>query len=190
MNAHPQTAGRTAGESRPLTERPLNEKQNGVDHMSDDFVELKYRSTENLSTAAMARGIGLFSIALGLAEVFMPSQLGELAGIARSHRTYLPALGLREIAHGLGILNSAKPTTAVWTRVGGDVLDLAYLGASFASEDSNKRRLIGATAAVLGVAALDVICAQKLSSENWRQAKGNPKAPTTIGQPSGRRAFI
>jgi len=162
---------------------------NAVDSTSDNYVELKYRSTENFSTAAMAKGIGFFSIALGLAEVLMPAQLGELAGVSRSHRSFLPALGLREIAHGLGILRSAKPTAAVWTRVGGDVLDLAYLGASFISDDTNKRRLVGSTLAVLGVAALDVYCAQKLSSENWQQATGNPKAPTTIGQPSGRRAF-
>jgi len=136
----------------------------------------------------MAKGIGYFSIALGLAEVLMPSRLGELAGVSRGHRSFLPALGLREIAHGLGILKSAKPTTAVWTRVGGDVLDLAYLGASFISDDSNKRRLVGSTLAVLGVAALDAYCATKLSSENWQNAQGNPNAPTTVGQPSGRMA--
>ena len=166
-----------------------NRIENSSPAMDDNYVELKYRSTRNYSTAALARGIGIFSIALGLAEVLMPNRLGELAGVSRSHRKFLPALGLREIAHGVGILRSAKPTTAVWSRVGGDALDLAFLGASFASDQGNKARLTGATAAVLGVTALDVICAQQLSDQNWREST-NPKAPTTLGQPSGRAAFV
>jgi len=39
---------------------------------------------------------------------------------------------------------------------------------------------------VLGVAALDAYCASKLSSEKWQNVQGNPNAPTTVGQPSGR----
>jgi hypothetical protein len=190
MNVDFQNVGTGVDEAQPLGHRPFNThtdaNANSVDQTSDSFVELKYRSPENLATVTMAKGIGYFSIALGLAEVLMPSQLGELAGISRSHRSFLPALGLREIAHGLGILKSAKPTTAVWTRVGGDVLDLAYLGASFISYDGNKRRLVGSTLAVLGVAALDAYCASKLSSQNWQNVQGNPNAPTTVGQPSGR----
>jgi len=156
---------------------------------SPDFVEMKYRSVDNLKTAGLARGLGYFSIALGLAEIFAPNRLGEMAGVGRSFRSYLPALGMREVAHGLGILMSSDPTTAVWTRVGGDALDLAYVGAAFASDDSNKRRLVRTSVALLGAAAMDMICARKLSSEDWKKQSGNPKAPTTIGQTSGRRSF-
>jgi len=186
MNVNYENVGTGVDEVQPLGHRPADTQANRVDQKNDSYVELKYRSTENMATATMAKGIGYFSIALGLAEVFMPSRLGEMAGISSSHRSFLPALGLREIAHGLGILKSSKPTTAVWTRVGGDVLDLAYIGASFISDDSNKRRLVGSTLAVLGVAALDAYCAAKLSSDNWQNAQGNPNAPTTVGQPSGR----
>ena len=155
---------------------------------SDNWVELKYRNAENLATAKMAKGIGLFSIALGLAEVLMPNQTGTLAGLNNKQRSFLPALGLREIAHGIGIMKSAKPTTAVWTRVAGDAIDLAFLGMAFMADDSNKRRLVGSTVAVLGVTALDVLCATKLSSQNWAQGK-NPTAPTTLGQTSGRLSY-
>ncbi len=172
----------------PVLNNDVTSFENGADESYDNFVELKYRKPENLATASLARGIGYFSIGLGLAEIFMPARIGELAGVSRSHRSMLPLLGLREVAHGVGILKSAKPTTAVWTRVGGDALDLAFLGASFATDDSNKRRLVGAMAAVLGVTALDVLCGQKLSSQNWRDHDNNPKAPTTLGQTSGRRS--
>lgn len=158
------------------------------DAASDNWVELKYRTADNLTTAKMAKGIGLFSIALGLAEVLMPTQTGALAGLNHKQRSFLPALGLREIAHGIGIMKSAKPTTAVWTRVGGDAIDLAFLVMAFMSNDTNKRRLVGSTVAVLGVTALDVLCAAKLSSQNWDQ-EGNPGAPTTVGQTSGRLSY-
>lgn len=155
----------------------------------DNYVELKYRSVENFKTAGLAKQLGFFSIGLGLAEMLFPAQVGELAGVSRGHRSFLPVLGAREIAHGLGILRSATPAVAVQTRVGGDAIDLAFLAASFFRSDSNKRRLVGATAAVLSVAALDVICSKRLISEDWKNAKGNPKAPTNIGQSHGRRAF-
>src|SRR6476661_5176581 len=103
MNVDFQNVGTGVDEVQPLGHRPFNTNAdtnaNTVDQSSDSFVELKYRSPENLATISMAKGIGYFSIALGLAEVLMPSQLGELAGISRSHRSLLPALGLREIAH-------------------------------------------------------------------------------------------
>ena len=67
-------------------------------------------------------------------------------------------------------------------------IDLAFLAASFLKSDSNKRRLIGATAAVLGVAGLDVVCSKRLVSQDWKNAQGNPKAPTNLGQSHGRRA--
>jgi hypothetical protein len=156
---------------------------------TDSWVELKYRNTGNLATAKMAKGLGLFSIALGLAEVLMPAQTATIAGLNNKQRSFLPALGLREIASGIGIMKSAKPTAAVWSRVAGDAVDLAFLGMAFAADDSNKRRLIGSTLAVLGVTAMDVLCAQKLSSQNWAAEQGNPAAPTTVGQTSGRLAY-
>jgi hypothetical protein len=154
----------------------------------DSLVELKYRSVENVAAAKFAKGLGLFSIALGLAEVLASRQLGELAGLNEKHSSYLPLLGAREIAHGLGILKSTKPTAGVWTRVGGDAIDLAFLGNAFANETTNKSRLAVALAAVAGVTALDLICAKKLAKP-WTEADGNPLAPTTVGQPSARQSM-
>jgi uncharacterized membrane protein len=74
---------------------------------------------------------------------------------------------LREIFHGIGIFaQGRRPAAAVWSRVAGDALDLAALGAAFASPRSKKGRLAFATANVLAVAALDVLCAQQLSSNS------------------------
>jgi hypothetical protein len=153
-----------------------------------DLTELKYRNPANVGTAKLAKGLGMFSIALGLAELLAPAQVGELIGVSPRYRTFIPALGIREIAHGVGIMMQAKPTESVWSRVAGDAVDLAFLGAAFAGEENNKNRLIGATVAVLGVAALDVMCAQALSAEDWSDLDGNVLAPTTVGQSSARQS--
>ena len=153
------------------------------------LVELKYRSVENVAAAKFAKGLGMFSIALGLAEVLAPGQLADMIGLNEKYRAYLPLLGAREIAHGVGIMRSDKPSTAVWTRVGGDAIDLAFLGAAMADSHTNNRRLGIAAAAVAGVTLLDVLCAQKLSKP-WSEADGNPNAPTTVGQPSARRSAM
>ena len=151
--------------------------------------ELKYRSAANVGTGKLAKGLGYFSIGLGVMELFMPAWVGEMIGVSHRYRAFLPVLGLREIAHGAAILSQQKPTGGVWSRVGGDAVDLAYLATAFAGEENNTNRLIGATMAVLGVTALDVMCAQALSSEDWGAWK-NPTAPTNVGQPSARQSPV
>jgi uncharacterized membrane protein len=113
--------------------------------------------------------LGWFSIGLGLAEVLAPRAIARVSGV-RGNTTLIRLLGLREIAHGIAIFTqdsqTGKPKEAVWSRVAGDALDLACLGAAFASPASNKGRVAFATANVLTVTALDVICAQALSSSS------------------------
>ena len=74
-------------------------------------------------------------------------------------------LGLREIASGIGILTRQRPAGWVWSRVGGDAIDLALLGASLKMDNPQRGRLAAATAAVAGVTALDFFCSQELSRE-------------------------
>jgi uncharacterized membrane protein len=111
----------------------------------------------------LARGLGWFSVGLGLAEVFAPKGFAKLIG-ARGNRTGLiRGYGLREIAVGIGILTQRRPAAWVWARVAGDAMDLASLAASFATPKADRGRLMAATASVIGVTALDVICAQQLA---------------------------
>jgi uncharacterized membrane protein len=112
----------------------------------------------------LARALGWFSIGLGLAEVLAPQSVARLAGIENdeSNRRVLRGMGLREITSGLGILSQRKPSGWVWSRVAGDALDLALLGSALRSENAQKGRVVAATAAVLGVTALDVYCGTQL----------------------------
>lgn len=112
-----------------------------------------------------ARGLGVFSLGLGLAELLAPRGLARLIGVPDTERsrTVLTLLGLREITSGVGLL--AKPDSAgwAWSRVIGDAMDLALLGEAFAASGSERGRLAAATAAVVGVALLDAGTAAGLS---------------------------
>lgn len=113
--------------------------------------------------------LGWFSIGLGLAELFAPRQVAKLIGIEdeEEYATTLRTFGVREIAAGVGLLTRPKPTYWLWSRVGGDALDLAFLGRRMRDEDENNNnaKLLAATVAVLGVTAIDIMQGAKLTSE-------------------------
>lgn len=111
----------------------------------------------------LANSMGWFGIGLGLAELFAPGKVAHMIGVSREHRTLIRLMGLRELASSAGILNDRSSATAVWTRVAGDVLDLALLGMAFTSSQSNRVRLTAATASVAGAMVVDLITAQQLS---------------------------
>src|SRR5215813_229929 len=121
----------------------------------------------------IALGLGWFSIGLGVAEIMVPRSLAKLIGLRGNPSGLLRMLGAREITNGIGILTGRQPNANwMWSRVGGDAIDLALLGAAFRSRRSNRNKLAMATAAVVGVTALDAICSQRLSRLNGARGAG------------------
>jgi uncharacterized membrane protein len=118
----------------------------------------------------LARALALFSIGLGAAELMAPRSMARLAGLPPDSTDSLQMLGAREIGHGLGILSNPSSAGWVWTRVGGDAMDISVLAAAYQSEGSDRTRVASAIAAVLGVTALDVICAGLLSAKQTSDA--------------------
>ena len=84
------------------------------------------RGHRDSATDTLARGLGLFSIALGLAEFVAPRAIADALGMPGS-KSLIRAYGAREIATGVAILASDDPTPWIWGRVAGDVLDIATL---------------------------------------------------------------
>jgi uncharacterized membrane protein len=115
------------------------------------------------SAKRLARGLGWFSVGLGLAELLAPRAIASVSGVSNAHTGLIRLYGLRELASGIAIFSQEKPTEAVWSRVAGDALDLASLGAAFTSPSAKRGRVAFATANVLAVTALDLICAKQLS---------------------------
>lgn len=112
---------------------------------------------------ALARFLGYFSIGLGLTEILAPRTVARFTGVHQEGllRTY----GVRELACGIGILSCSRPAGWLWARVAGDALDIATAGANFAGADDDRRKRLGmTTAALAGVAVLDILCASQLSA--------------------------
>jgi len=102
-----------------------------------------------------ARVLGWSSFVIGFAEIFAPRFLQRQLGL-QGHRTLLRMLGVRECLSGLTILSGQKPdgqlTTGLWSRVAGDAMDLALLGAA-TRKTRRPTGLAGATAMVLAITA-------------------------------------
>lgn len=116
------------------------------------------------STHLLARVLGWFSIGLGVAEMTSGVQMDEYFGTGDQVGTWR-FFGLREVAAGAIILAQKKPSApSVWSRVGGDVMDLIFLGTALEAQRSRakRERLTAATLVVAGVTAVDVYCAWKL----------------------------
>jgi uncharacterized membrane protein len=141
-----------------------NESQNG-----------SHRSDSSTSAQRLARGLGWFSIGLGLAELLAPRAIAKICGVRRENAGTIQLFGIREIASGVAIFAQGdQPAKALWSRVAGDALDLASLGIAFASPDSQKAKVGFATVNVLAVTALDVLCAQQYS----RKSTDSPNTQT------------
>jgi hypothetical protein len=112
------------------------------------------------TTINMSRVLGVVGMGIGLAEIVAPKWLSKQLGV--SHRpTLLRAMGAREIASGVGIVARHNPTPAQWTRVIGDVIDIAMLG--LAVRESGKRKAVfAALGAVLAIGVLDFMTARRL----------------------------
>ena len=103
-----------------------------------------------------ARGLGWFSIGLGVTELIAAEKLAGALGMKGSEKL-IRLYGAREIMQGIGCLSAKPPTSSVWARVAGDALDIATL-LPHASPSNPKRHNVGiALAAVVGVTAMDVL---------------------------------
>jgi uncharacterized membrane protein len=138
------------------------------------------------TNTVLGRGLGVFSIGLGLAELAAPSAVAKFIGVDNCGvvPTTLRAFGAREILTGLGLL--AKPQAAMgpWARVFGDMLDLAFLGWAMGSKSLNRPRTLGAIAAVAGVAVIDAYAGvrrqRRIMGEPVRQAITINRSPDEI----------
>jgi hypothetical protein len=120
-----------------------------------------HSATRTSAAHKLARGLGWFSVALGLVELLAAPRLARRIGLSH-HTALLQVWGARELVTGVGILTARQPDTmAAWVRarVGGDALDLATLACARGGHPAV------AAVAVAGVTALDVACASTLQAQ-------------------------
>jgi len=126
----------------------------------------------NTMSYKIARGLGWFSIGLGVAELLAPGAINRSLGM-REYNTMVRGFGLREIGAGVGILTAKHPTPWVWSRVAGDALDLASLLVSLGPNNPRRGSATAAFLAVAGITAIDIMTARSLEqlAENRRQPR-------------------
>ena len=127
----------------------------------------------------LARALGWLSLGLGLTQLAAPEKVARMVGIgdeAEAQRA-MRAVGLREIASGLGILTQDKTAPWLWARVGGDAMDLALLRKAMTSGNADRGRLTTAAAAIAGIAAVDALCGMQLTREEGAPANDAMREP-------------
>ena len=160
------TQGRTQQTGREdvaATSLQRSPRENQRQSRSQSMHNGRGRAVRDRGTSRLATGLGWFSIGFGLAELLAPGTVANIAGVSKKHTRLIRLYGLREIATGVGIFSQRRPSEALWSRVAGDALDLATLGNALTSQEAKRGRVAFATASVLGVTALDLMCAQQLS---------------------------
>src|SRR5215210_5648721 len=96
---------------------------------TDQYLPERARPGLPLTSATrLAKGLGWFSVGLGLAEILAPRAIANISGVSNKHTGLIRLYGLREISSGITIFAQKKPTEGVWSRVVGDAIDLASLG--------------------------------------------------------------
>ena len=108
------------------------------------------------------RALGYFSLGLGLTQVLVPGAVSRLIGLksGTTSTTLMRAVGVRELAAGAGILSQSRPGLWLWSRVAGDIMDVALLCAALADSRNARSRLAAALSSVGAVTAADVSAAQ------------------------------
>ena len=120
----------------------------------------------------LARGLGWFSIGLGLTELLAPELITRTLGM-HGREGLVRAYGAREIASGMLSLSVDKQA-GLWSRVAGDGLDIATVLTALRPDNPKRDNVTITLAMLLGITALDVIGAQSTTSRHSR-AKGEAR---------------
>src|SRR5829696_8321237 len=135
----------------------------------------------------LARGLGYFSIALGVAELVAPGAICRAAGV-RGLETVVRGYGAREIATGVAILGSHDPEPWMWTRVAGDIADIATVAAGVRQDNESKGRNALAVATLAAVTLVDLACASGLQSGKGSRKTATRDYSVRSGFPRGLKA--
>ena len=138
------------------------------------------RETPPLDAATLSRGLGWLSVALGAAAVLAPRGLSSFVGVGRERGAIMRGAGVRELATGVGILTQRNPAPWLWSRVIGDVMDLAVLATGLRPGNPGRGRAAASFAAVAGVLALDALAASHFTRHAGHPLVSGVAAPTDL----------
>ena len=133
-------------------------------------------ATRSMTPAMRAsRILGWVSFAIGAAELLAPKKVARAVGMNEERTGLLRAYGVREVLAGVGS-HSVYPVPALWSRVAGDVLDIATVALAADRDDQGRRNRNNwiAIGVLAGVTVVDALVASRLAAETAEE-KGEPK---------------
>jgi hypothetical protein len=132
---------------------------------------------------SLARGLGWFSLGLGLMELLAPRKLADALGMP-GKEALIRSHGVREI--GAGILSlSIDKQLGLWCRIAGDGLDIATLYSALNARNPQRGNASVALALVLGITALDLVGAKAVTASHSRNRSERHDYRDRSGFPHG-----
>jgi hypothetical protein len=134
----------------------------------------------------LGKGLGWFSIALGVAELVAPKRITRALGM-EGKEAIVRAYGARELASGILSLSPDKQI-GLWSRVAGDGLDAAALMTGLRDDNPKKQNVEIAMLMIAGITLLDIACAQGITARHSRNNGGRRMYHDRSGFPKGVQA--
>lgn len=143
------------------------------------------RESQHRRSEGMARLLGWFSLGLGAAAIAARPRVSRLCGIDDSFRAQavLQIAGVRELGHAAALLIPRRAGWGAWTRVAGDMMDLAACGQGVRHRRGARRwRLALTTSAVAGITAIDLYTAAQATRGRPRKGRMQAHGSVTVNR--------
>lgn len=129
----------------------------------------------------LAKGLGILSFGLGVAQVAVPERVNELIGVEDTPktRTIQRLAGVQELTAAQGIFAFSPPTPVLWTRVLGDVAHLGLLGKSLSSRRNDRTKLLRTIGAVGAIGLVDAFVSARYQSRWPKEPAPGENLPTS-----------
>jgi hypothetical protein len=128
---------------------------------------------------SLARSLGMFSFALGVAELVAPKRITRAIGLD-GKEGLVRAFGAREISAGIPTISIDKQV-GLMMRIAGDGLDIATVARALQSENGQRRNAGIVLGALVAVTALDLLAITLTSAAHKR----SPLPPRDYSDRSG-----
>jgi hypothetical protein len=132
---------------------------------------------------SVAKGLGWFSLGLGLTELLAPGRITRALGM-EGKEALVRVYGAREIASGILSLSVDKKL-GLWSRVAGDGLDIATVMTALRPDNPKRDNVVIALALLLGITAVDLIDAQATTMRHSRSVGRKKSYRDRSGFPRG-----
>jgi hypothetical protein len=112
----------------------------------------------------VSMNIGVTAIGLGMWGTLFPKHVARTLGIQAPAPVVQAVFGLRELWTGYTLAGDPTKSAMLWTRVAGDIFDIAVLASLDRPSNPKRGTARAALGFVLAVTALDAITAVRMSA--------------------------